>query len=296
MSALASKSRLGTFRAETERRLRTRLVRGGRIPRHAYQHYFIEDDGLHSRIHLQNFFSTMFPHVDVPVEALITAHEPGGNEIGRHRVELPPFGSLFLEIRDLLSTLGSTVREGSLTIDLRPPDAVLEELSAFPLDDPWDLRLQTPFWMAYYDDVENYMYVHSISTYSGAVYGVDGPLGWIVRRSSDPQGSTWRSGRLLDAAGLRELQVVLMNHSAAPRSADIGLFDADSHDALWSTHVDLAPHELHRVRIDAEPIAGFAAKSTRGQFQIGVDPLPTPNGKPYVLMRYGDGPLSLHHG
>jgi hypothetical protein len=30
--------------------------------------------------------------------------------------------------------------------------------------------------------------------------------------------------------------------------------------------------------------------------QLGIDPLPTLNGKPYVLMRYGNGPLSLHHG
>jgi hypothetical protein len=173
---------------------------------------------------------------------------------------------------------------------------VLAELGAFPLEDPWDLHLQTPFWMAYYDDGENYMYVHSISTYSGAVYGVDGPLGWIVRRSSDPHGSSWRSGRLLDAAGLHELQIVLLNHAAAPRSADIGLYDTGSHDTIWSTHVELAPHALQRVRIDARSIADFASTSERGQFQIGVDPLPTPNGKPYVLMRYGDGPLSLHHG
>ena len=30
--------------------------------------------------------------------------------------------------------------------------------------------------------------------------------------------------------------------------------------------------------------------------RIGLDPLLTANGKPYVLMRYGDGPLSIHHG
>jgi hypothetical protein len=30
--------------------------------------------------------------------------------------------------------------------------------------------------------------------------------------------------------------------------------------------------------------------------RIGMDPLLTGNGKPYVLMRYGGGPLSLHHG
>jgi hypothetical protein len=30
--------------------------------------------------------------------------------------------------------------------------------------------------------------------------------------------------------------------------------------------------------------------------RIGLDPLLTTNGKPYVIMRYGGGPLSLHHG
>jgi hypothetical protein len=27
-----------------------------------------------------------------------------------------------------------------------------------------------------------------------------------------------------------------------------------------------------------------------------MDPLLTANGKPYVIMRYADGPPSLHHG
>jgi hypothetical protein len=290
------RERISSAKVDVNRRLLTRLVRSGRIPRYAYQHYFIEAEGLHSRVHLQNFFATMFPHIRENVRAHVTLYSPQGSELGSHDVELPPFGSLFVEARDLLAKVGAGVPEGSLTIDLRPPGRALEELASFPFEDPWDLRIQTPYWMAYYDDAENYMYVHSISTYSGAVYGVEGALGWIVRRTVDPQGTTWRSGRLLDAGGLEDLQIVVLNHAAAARSGNVRLLDADSHEPIWVEQVDLAPHELRRVRVDLSRIRDFASRSARGQFQIGIDPLPTPNGKPYVLMRYGNGPLSIHHG
>ena len=47
------------------------------------------------------------------------------------------------------------------------------------------------------------------------------------------------------------------------------------------------------VFVDAEPRTGAVDRAPRSR---GMDPLLTGNGKPYVLMRYGGGPLSLHHG
>jgi hypothetical protein len=112
------------------------LIRRGDIPRIGFQHYFIEAEGLHSRIHLQNFYSTFFPHIDAPALGTIDAFGPDGGRLGRQTFELGSFGSLFLEIRDLLSELGANVPEGSVTVDLRPPAAVLKELGEFPLPDP----------------------------------------------------------------------------------------------------------------------------------------------------------------
>ena len=36
---------------------------------------------------------------------------------------------------------------------------------------PTEVEIKTPFWMAYYDATENFMYVHSIDTLGGEVFG-----------------------------------------------------------------------------------------------------------------------------
>jgi hypothetical protein len=278
------------------RALMTRLVRSGRIPRLAFQHYFIEEDGLRSRAHLQNFYSTFWPHIEASVEANIDVYDPAGRHLGRHTETLPHFGSLFLESRDLLSTLGSSAREGSLAIDVVPPEAALEELSRFPIADPWSLLLSTPFWMAYYDADENYMYVHSIDRFGGAYRGLPKPVGWALGKRFAVEGSPWRAGRLIDIAGLNDFQVVITNHGSVARSPEVTLRDGPTDTALWSATVALPPHGLQRLRVDLDAVRLRAREVGSSSFRVGVDPLPTLNGKPYVLMRYGDGPLSLHHG
>jgi hypothetical protein len=271
----------------------TRLVKSARIPRIAFQHYFIEDDGLHSRIHLQNYYSTFWPHIRETVQGRIDAFDAGGRQLGTHEFSLPPFGSLFLEARDLLDRIGAPpVREGSVTIDLEPPQRALQDLAEFPIPEPWSLRLSTPFWMAYYDRDENYMYVHSIDRHAGRFFGVPAPIALLLKARFGGEGTSWRAGRLLDVEGLRDFQVVTINHSASARNATVGAFDSSTDAALWTQELEFAPHALHRVRIDPDRLRDCGAT----QFRVGVDPLPTLNGKPYVLMRYGDGPLSLHHG
>lgn len=290
----AVKGRLTGAASSANQRVMTRLIQRGDIPRIGFQHYFIEAEGLHSRIHLQNFYSTFFPHVDEPAAGTIDAFGPDGSSLGRKRFELGRFGSLFLEIRELLAELGSSVPEGSVAVDLRPPSAVLRELGDFPLPDPWALRISTPFWMAFYDGDENYMYVHSIDRFAGAFHGVPGPVAWLLQRKFGVAGGEWKSGRLLDAAGITELQIVVLNHCAEERRTSVRLFPADSEVPIASESIELEPHALRRVRFDMD--AARAQLGSERLVQLGIDPLPTLNGKPYVLMRYGNGPLSLHHG
>lgn len=288
------KSRVGVAASHVNQRLMGQLVRRGGIPRIGFQHYFIEAESLHSRIHLQNFYSTFFPHVDEPASGTIDAFGPDGTRLGRHTFEVGRFGSLFLEARDLLSELGASVPEGSVTVDLAPPAAVLKELGNFPLPDPWALRISTPFWMAFYDDDENYMYVHSIDRFAGTFHGVPKPVSWVLRRKFGVEGESWKSGRLLDASGITDLQIVVVNHSAARRRTTVGLYAAASDSPVQSQAIELGPHSLERVRFDMDAVRRNLGSEPL--VQLGVDPLTTLNGKPYVLMRYGDGPLSLHHG
>lgn len=282
------------FKARKE--LKTRLVARGRVPRYAYRHYYIEDEGLHTRIHMQNFYSTMWPHLDETVRVRVEAFRANGSSLGQRYYELPPFGGLFLEVRDLLEAVGGSSTEGTVLLDAEPPARVLADLTSFPLPDQWELAMGTPFWMAYYDDDENYMYVHSISPEMGSFYGVPRPIGKLLMEGSDEQPGAWRAGRLLDAAGLEELQIVLVNHSGGTRRPTVGVYDADDDSAVWEASASLAPHEVKRFRIEPERLRAFRERKPSGRFRAGVAPMPTTNGKPYLLMRYGDGPLSLHHG
>jgi hypothetical protein len=273
---------------------RRRAARTGRAPRMAYTHYFIESEGLHSRIHLQNFYSTFWPQVREPALAHIRVHDDAGRRQGSAQHVIPPFGSLFLEVAGLLAEIGSGATEGTVAIDLEPPDGVRAEFHELP--SPEEVEVKTPFWMAYYDDTENYMYVHSIDTLAGEVFGAPRLLKWSMTRSV-AQGDSWHSWRLLETERLSDLQVVCINHSPEPRSTVVGAYSADTATTLYEHPVKLAPRALERVRVPAEELSAWPVRHPEVPYvRIGLDPLLTGNGKPYVIMRYADGPPSLHHG
>lgn len=269
--------------------VRGRALKAGKVPRRAYAHYFIEDEGLHSRIHLQNFWSTFWPQFDAPAQARIQVRDESGHELGTVERELPRFGSAFIEMRQVLAELGASPREGTVAIDLDPPDEVKAALGDIP--NPLEAEVNTPYWMAYYDADENYMYVHSIDKLGGAVFGTTKAMEWMLTRSPD-HGERWRSWRLLELDRLSEVQIVAINHSAERGRTTVGLYGNNDDSPLYERELELGPRELARVRVPASELSTDAETFGR----IGLDPLLTGNGKPYVLLRYGSGPLSIHHG
>jgi hypothetical protein len=50
------------------------------------------------------------------------------------------------------------------------------------------------------------------------------------------------------------------------------------------------------IRVSAAAADLVAAGGAVQKIRLEVDGLLTENGKPYVMVRYGDGPFSLHHG
>ena len=217
---------------------------------------------------------------------------PGGGALGEARRTVPPFGSLFLEVRELLAEIGADASEGTLAVDLEPPESVRGVLSELPK--PLEAEINTPYWMAYYDADENYMYVHSIERARAATSSA--PRGRSPGPSSAfrPCDEDWRSWRLLELESLSELQVVAINHGTTGGRSTIGLYEAESGEPIHETTCDFEPGQLHRVHIPGDEIAASAGSARLGR--VGMSPLLTDNGKPYVIMRYGDGPLSLHHG
>jgi hypothetical protein len=279
-------------RAFTETRRRS--IETGRVPRHAYAHYFLEGDGIHSRIHLQNFWSTFWPQLQPEATATIHVYGADGSRLGTATRTLMPFGSMFLEMADLLAELRAGAREGTVAIDLEPPAEVRASLGEMP--NPLRAEINTPYWMAYYDDAENYMYVHSIEKLGGEVFGTTRPMRWLLTRPRDAR-EPWRSWRLLDLQRLSDLQIVVINHSRRPGRTTVGLFEANEDAPIVARTLDLGPRALERVRFHGDELASALARRPDAVHgRIGLDPLLTGNGKPYVLLRYGDGPLSLHHG
>jgi hypothetical protein len=267
-----------------------RAVSAGRVPRRSYAHYFLEDEGIRSRIHLQNFYSTFWPEAEEPATAHVRAFTDRGTLITERDVRLPRFGSMFLEVSDLIGNAEAT--QGMVAVDLEPPASVSDRFCDLPSPDT--VHINTPFWMAYRDADENYMYVHSIDTMGGDVFGTTAPLRWQLARAP-VQRLPWRSWRLLDVDLLDEIQVVAMNHGQDGGTTEVGIFSQEGR-TLWSQSVDLAPRQLQRVRVPAETIRAWRSDHAVSLVRIGLEPLLTANGKPYVMMRYGGGPLSLHHG
>jgi hypothetical protein len=287
-------STIAQMRERAAHNVMSRAARSGQTPRRAYTHYFIETDGLHSRIHLQNFYSTFWPDVHETAVAHILVHDDEGRPQGSAERTLQPFGSLFLEVAELLAEIGSRAREGTVAIDLEPPAGVRARFCELPSAEQAEVR--TPFWMAYYDRAEDYMYVHSIEMRAGEIFGAPRLLSWSLRRQVPP-GERWRSWRLLEAERLSVLQVVCINHSPVRRATILGVYAPDGVTAVYERAVELAPRALARVRVPAEELATWAERHPElRHVRIGVDPLLTANGKPYVIMRYADGPPSLHHG
>lgn len=272
---------------------RARAARGGKAPRNAYTHYFIEDEGLHSRLHLQNFWSTFWPQVEAPAMAHIQAFAADGTPLGQVDRGVDRFSAIFLEVRDILAEMGAEEPEGTVAVDLEPPRGVRDEFGELP--QPGAIEIKSPFWMAYYDSDENYMYVHSIEILQGETFGAPR---WIRRsRRSVPIGEAWRSWRLIEVENLADLQLVVINASPTARATTAGVYPANSPEPFWTQALELEPHQLHRVRVPAEQLADWRGRVGEVPLaRVGLNPLLTPNGKPYVLLRYADGPLSLHHG
>ena len=276
---------------------RARAVKSGLVPRRAYQHYFIEDEGLHSRIHLQNFWSTFWPQFDDPATAHVEVIGADGKSLGHVSRSIPRFGSMFLEMRDVLSEVGARApRRAPSPSTWSPPPSVVGELHDIPK--PLQAEINTPYWMAYYDDDQNYMYVHSIDKFDGAVFGTSKPVESILKMSRSEAGGQWRSWRLLEVERLGELQIVAINHSPSPGQSKVGFYATGDDRPLWERELEFGPRQLHRVSVSGDEIRAALddGSGALGTGRIGMDPLLTGNGKPYVLMRYGGGPLSLHHG
>jgi hypothetical protein len=270
--------------------LRGMFIEKGYVPRYAFAHFFLDADGIRSRLHIQNYYSLFFPDVPRTAEATVWLHSSNGRLLAKKVFKIPPFGQLYLELEDLL---GKRIdNEGMIYVDLAPPRDVRSLVGKLPRIE--DLVAQTPFWVSYRDENENYMYVHSIETFKGRVFGSLWPLSLILSRSRFKR-EAWKSWRLLDPRLLEELEIVVMNHGHKTGSGTVQIFDESSNE-LWRETFSLASRQSSRIAVPKAKLDAWRLNEKIENIRVGVDSLLTPNGKPYVVMRYGTGPKSIHHG
>jgi len=267
-----------------------RVLAAGYVPRRPYGHYFMNTEGIRSRVHLQNYFSTFFPEHLTEATAHVWLCDKNGKVIATHDFVLPPFGQLYIEVADIVGH--DLDMEGLIYIDLEPPAVIRKQLKTIP--NLRGLEEGTPFWVSYRDREDNYMYVHSIEKYRGRVFGAMWPLSRIMA-TSEPVRDHWQSWRLLDVALLDELQIVVINHSRQPGST-VARVIGDEGETLWSEEVKLGTRASRRLIVPPAMIEKWAKEKTSENIRISLDPLFSENGKPYVIMRYAGGPWSLHHG
>jgi hypothetical protein len=266
------------------------VLGAGFIPRRAFAHFFINDSGLKSQIHLQNYYSFFFPDSLTAATATVWLHDHSGKQIAKKSFEVAPFGQLYLGIEDILGK--DIPMEGMVYVDLKPPRIIRKQMKTLP--NLLGVEANTPFWVSFRDENENYMYVHSIESYRGKVFGAMWPLNKVMEKAP-PQRDEWSSWRLLDVNLLDEFQIVVMNHSRVQGNTTLKVFD-QGNNVVWSKEIKLEPRESNRVRIPSEEISRWKELRDVSEVRIGLTALMTSNGKPYVMMRYGGGPLSLHHG
>lgn len=282
---------IGTFALNSYRGLYKRAASSGFVPRRPFAHYYLNTEGIKSRIHLQNFYSSFWPDINESALATIKIYDRDGSLTHNVKREIEPFGQMYLEMEEFADSSG-TRAEGMVFVDLEPGQKIKKMFTNLP--ELQRVEIRTPFWMSYRDEHENYMYVHSISTVDGEVKGAIPPIDWALSRSVVDRPS-WKSWRLLDVQLLEGLQVVAMNHSQANGESTLGIY-GDKGEQLWSESISLSPRQVKRVRVPGELISEWKLNHSSEHVRIGMDPLLSSNGKPYIVMKYAGGPLSLHHG
>ncbi len=285
MSVLSSLSRNSVAQSGYRR-----LLESGFVPRRPFAHYFMNTAGIRSRVHLQNYYSMFFPDDLTSVDARVWLYDSQGALIAYRTFSIPAFGQLYLEIEDIA---GDNVdSEGMIVVDVVPPKATRHNLKTLP--NIQALTVQTPFWVSYRDADDNYMYVHSIEVYRGRVFGAVWPVNQLMAHAAQSR-APWESWRLLDVNLLDELYVIVMNHSATPGSTEVRVISQTGVE-LWSEEVSLKSRESRRVIVPTEKIIEWRRAGDHESVRVALSTVLSDNGKPYVLMRYGGGPLSMHHG
>ena len=253
-----------------------------RVP---YLHYWTLREGADSLVCFHHVFSILDPDVRRPCHAMLRVHDDFGRLLVATSIEVEARGSRMISVRSLLDTATRRAAlDGSLELDLVPP----EDFGVMPTG-----TVATYFYMLYRSPSGMMTTVHSIDR--GAVYrGVPAPVGRLLGlRTKAPLGF-WRSKRAIWSEGLREIRAVAINHAGLTRRLHLGLCTVPEGRVVAEVARSVPSRGV--LALEYRPETPPPSNGERPAYVVFSRALTTANGKPYVWVGYGTGPMSVHHG
>ena len=233
-------------------------------------------------LHVQNPFSFFWPDGNTRAKALVELRDDQGHLLSKLSRQIQPFGTLALEIDDLLLGLTEKSDFGTITVDLIPTLKYRRHLRKLTDGTP---LIASPFWMRFSSSSGGSQgYSHSIDADRAKIRGVPAVLARYF--TSKDVGFAWESSRSIDLDASSFAQGFVVNSSK----------DTKSFTMSWCN----LEEQIIVQKCCLLPSLGVSEISTpRGltdEVHLVVDPLPTPNGKPYVFVFQVSGEFGFTHG
>jgi hypothetical protein len=248
-------------------------------PRFAYTHIFIADESRHSMLHVQNPFAFFWPDGNPVASVHVFLNSSSGEQLGHVVHELPPFGTLALSISDVLQELGRTADFGTITVDIVPPLEFRKYLHSLT---DGAVRIASPFWMRFFDEIGSQAYVHSIEADRTQVRGLPTIFSRILTRKNTS--TRWSSDRTIRLEYNESAIAFIVNHSRR-----IHICTASWVSPQTGTIV------TQKFTISPKGVSQFSVMH-HGDVFLMVDSISTSNAKPYVLVQSPSRQFALTHG
>jgi len=264
--------------------LRRSVVMLGTTPRVAYMHYWTLREGADSLVAFHNYFSLLDPHARGPCHADLRVYDADGRTLATTGIDVPARGCAQVSVRSLLPAAVAAIQtEGSLELDVLPPGDFTHERNVAGAFEVSAAR----FFMLYRSPAGMLATSHCIEK-SQTYRGLPSPLAGLLT-TRERRVPAWRCKRPIATRGLQEVRVVVVNYAESSGRLHVALRMGAGGPVVAEARRTVPPRGLLTLehRQGDEPAAEFYTLHSEG--------LPTPNGKPYLWVRYGDGPAAMHH-
>lgn len=232
---------------------------------------FLADDTFDTFLCVNNFLTVLNPEVPTPVALVVELYDGAGKPIHRFEREIPNNGSLALSARELLAEAGANCPLGLATCSLRPLDASPEAEACYK-----QMGQISSHFFTYYLNTR---------TEAMAIIHPQSAVGQ-TRQETD----AWRSGQSIVTEGLEGVSLYQANHGVRAATVRYQLCDAENDRPVADQALRVAASSANVAYFEMERIKDLPAV-----IYVRTDSLPTPNGKPLLMRRYGEGRFSMNH-